>query len=73
MIIRKVSIGPDYKNGAMHYVHGQVVANGAYVICEIFHDNDGVVIYVKNERNEIMKWKKFSAFMPCVVEYNLEF
>jgi len=28
MDIRKISIGPDYKSGAMHYIVGQPVLNG---------------------------------------------
>ena len=27
MDIRKISVGPDYKNGAMHYIVGQKVLN----------------------------------------------
>ena len=27
MDIRKVSVGPDYKSGAMHYVVGQKILN----------------------------------------------
>ena len=32
MDIRKISIGPDYKSGAMHYLVGQKVLNGEYCI-----------------------------------------
>ena len=30
MNIRKISVGPDYKSGAMHYLVGQDVLNGSY-------------------------------------------
>ena len=32
MDIRKLSIGPDYKSGAMHYLVGQFVLNNNYKI-----------------------------------------
>ena len=32
MDIRKISIGPDYKSGAMHYLVGQPVLGGNYTI-----------------------------------------
>jgi len=32
MDIRKISVGPDYKSGAMHYLVGQEVLNGSYRI-----------------------------------------
>lgn len=28
MDIRKISIGPDYKSGAMHYIVGQEILGG---------------------------------------------
>ena len=31
-IIRKISIGPDYKSGAMHYITGQSVLNNTHTI-----------------------------------------
>lgn len=73
MIIRKISIGPDYKGGAMHYVHGQLVANGQYKICEISAIGQEILIWVSNEKGEIMRWKLFNANMPIAIEYNLEF
>ena len=32
MQIRKISIGPDYKSGGMHYLVGQSVLNGRHII-----------------------------------------
>ena len=73
MIIRKISIGPDYKGGAMHYMHGQPVKNGTMSICEIRMEDSFVSIWVKNEKGEIIKWKSFNSTMPIAIEYNLEF
>ena len=38
MEIRKISVGPDYKSGAMHYIIGQDVIGGKYSIHHIKHD-----------------------------------
>ena len=32
MDIRKISVGPDFKSGAMHYLVGQEILNGQYFI-----------------------------------------
>ena len=37
-IIRKISIGSDYKNDAMHYCIGQEVYGG-HTICDILNDD----------------------------------
>ena len=39
-LIRKISIGQDYKNEAMHYSVGQEVY-GNHTICDIFEKEDG--------------------------------
>ena len=39
MDIRKISIGADYKSGAMHYITGQDVLGGKYQIHLIQHDH----------------------------------
>jgi hypothetical protein len=71
--IRKISIGSDYKNDAMHYSVGQEVYGG-HQICDILNsDNDGeYLIYIKKE-NEILPWKKFNKNMAISVEYNLSY
>ena len=38
-LIRKISIGKDYKNDAMHYAVGQEVYGG-HTICEILEEED---------------------------------
>ena len=37
--IRKISIGPDYKSGAMHYIVGQKVLGDSYEIRHIKYDS----------------------------------
>ena len=38
-LIRKISIGKDYKNDAMHYAVGQEVYGG-HTICDIIEEDD---------------------------------
>ena len=72
-IIRKISIGPDYKGGAMHYIVGQDVLGGKYNICEILKIRSGnIVIYILKD-GEIFLWKSFNANMPISIEYNINF
>ena len=51
MDIRKISIGPDYKSGAMHYIVGQPVLNGTYAIHLIKFDieRESILIYIIND------------------------
>jgi hypothetical protein len=72
-VIRKISIGADYKNDAMHYSVGQQVYGG-HVINNIDHserDNSYNIFIKKND--EIMPWKKFNSNMAISVEYDLEY
>lgn len=73
-IIRKISIGSDYKNDAMHYSVGQEVYGG-HVICDIIHDEEQdneYSIYIKKD-NEILPWKKFNRNMAIAVEFDLKY
>ena len=72
-VIRKISIGSDYKNEAMHYSVGQEVYGG-HTICDIISDNvDGEYsIYIK-KNDEVLPWKKFNSNMAISIEYNLEY
>jgi len=72
-IIRKISIGADYKNEAMHYSVGQQVYGG-HVIHNISLDEEdsSYNIYIK-KGNEVMPWKKFNSHMAISVEYDLEY
>jgi len=45
-LIRKISIGKDYKNDAMHYAVGQEVYGG-HTICDIIEENDKFSVYIK--------------------------
>ena len=71
--IRKISIGSDYKNDAMHYAVGQQVYGG-HEISHILHDekNDSYSIHIK-KNSEVIPWKKFNCNMAVSIEYDLEY
>ena len=71
-VIRKISIGSDFKNDAMHYSVGQEVYGG-HTISDILEPEEGeYMIYIKKE-NEILPWKKFNSNMAIAVEYDLKY
>ena len=70
-LIRKISIGRDYKNDAMHYSVGQEVFGG-HTISEILEEEEGYVIYIK-KKDEILPWKNFNKNMAVSIEFNLEY
>jgi uncharacterized protein involved in high-affinity Fe2+ transport len=72
-IIRKISIGADYKNDAMHYSIGQEVYGGHKIAYIIFEDTDGSYnIHIK-KNDEVVPWKKFNTNMAISVEYDLKY
>jgi len=75
MDIRKISIGPDYKGGAMHYLVGQKVLGDNYEIYCIRHDEvkDSIKIYIINEKKEILIWKEFNSTIPISIEFNINY
>jgi hypothetical protein len=71
--IRKISIGADYKNDAMHYSLHQEVYGGHKISHILFDEIDNSYnIYIKKE-DEVMPWKKFNNNMAISVEYDLEY
>ena len=70
-IIRKITIGKDYKNDSMHYAVGLVVYGG-HTICDILEEEEKYSIYIRKE-NVVIPWKDFNKNMAISVEYNLEY
>ena len=70
-LIRKITIGKDYKIDAMHYSVGQQVYGG-HTICDIVEEKDKYSIYIKKNK-DVMPWKDFNKNMAVSVEYNLEY
>ena len=72
MDIRKISIGADYKSGAMHYIIGQDVLGGNHKIHLIQKEGQSFKIWIiKGE--EVLLWKEFKTTMPVSLEYNINF
>jgi hypothetical protein len=73
MDIRKISIGPDYKGGAMHYIVGQKVLGDSNEIHLIKLDTkkQSIKIYIINEKAEVVLWKEFTSTIPISIEYNI--
>jgi len=74
MDIRKISVGPDYKSGAIHYIVGQEVLNGKYFIHLIQQDtsSSSIKIWIQ-KKDEIVLWKEFNSWVPVSIEYNINF
>ena len=72
-VVRKISIGSDYKNDAMHYAVGQQVYGGHTISAILYSgDDNSYSIYIK-KKDEVMPWKKFNSNMAISVEYDLEY
>ena len=75
MDIRKISIGPDYKSGAMHYIVGQSVLGSAYTIhlIKYYEESDSIKIWIEDADGVVVCWKEFTSTMPISIEYNINF
>lgn len=75
MDIRKISVGPDYKGGAMHYIVGQKVlgdTNEIHLI-KFIPEKGSIKIYIINEKQEVVLWKEFNHTIPFSIEYNINY
>jgi len=72
MDIRKISIGADYKSGAMHYIVGQEVLGGSHKIHLIQDHNEGYKIWIQ-KAEEVYLWKEFRKTLPISLEFNINF
>ena len=70
-VIRKITVGKDYKNDAMHYSVGQEVYGG-HTIVNIIEEEDKYSIYIQKS-DEVMPWKDFNKNMAVSVEYDLKY
>ena len=68
-LVRKISIGKDYKNDSMHYSVGQEVYGGHVIDC-ILEEKDKYCIFIK-KGVDVLPWKDFNKNMAISVEYNL--
>ena len=70
-LIRKITVGKDYKENAMHYAVGQEVYGG-HTISDIVEEKDKYSIYIRKEK-DVLPWKDFNKNMAISIEYNLEY
>tara|TARA_R100000995_G_C3366342_1_gene69696 strand:+ start:48 stop:269 length:222 start_codon:yes stop_codon:yes gene_type:complete len=70
-LIRKITVGKDYKENSMHYAVGQEVYGG-HTICNILEEKEKYSIYIRKNKN-VLPWKDFNKNMAISVEYNLEY
>ena len=70
-LLRKIGIGNDYKNDAMHYSVGQEVYGG-HIIDSIIEEENKYSIYIK-KGSDVIPWKDFNKNMAIAIEYNLEY
>jgi len=70
-LIRKISIGRDYKDNAMHYSIGQQVYGG-HIISDILEEEDKYSIYI-TKNDDVLPWKSFNKNMGISIEYNLDY
>ena len=74
MDIRKISVGPDYKSGAIHYIVCQEILNGKYFIHLIQQDSktSSIKVWIQ-QKDEVILWKEFNSRVPVSIEYNINF
>ncbi len=74
MDIRKISVGPDYKSGAMHYLVGQEILGASYKIHAIQFDKKSYSYKIWIQKKDvIVLWKEFNSNIPISIEYNINF
>ncbi len=71
--IRKIVVGPDYKNG-MHFAVGQEVVRGTNEVARIRPVENGheIDILTLDGKKELKMWKRFIG-VPTFVEYNINY
>ena len=69
-LLRKICIGKDYKNDAMHYSVGQEVYGG-HTIVNILEEEDKYSVYIQ-KGDMLMPWKDFNKNMAISIEYDLK-
>ena len=70
-LIRKITVGKDYKNDSMHYAVSQEVYGG-HKISDIIDEEEKYSIYIKKNK-DVLPWKDFNKNMAISIEYNLEY
>jgi hypothetical protein len=70
--IRKIVVGPDYKDG-MHFQVDQEILKGSHKIQSITLDSYGVYrVWIEDTDNGVKLWKQFDK-TPVSVEYSIDY
>ena len=74
-LIRKITIGTEYKNGAMHFTVGAPVAKNFkmkdYILSEIIENKNDYELFIQKD-DEVLPWKSFNKQMAISVEYDID-
>tara|TARA_R110000737_G_scaffold247657_1_gene257756 strand:+ start:4354 stop:4575 length:222 start_codon:yes stop_codon:yes gene_type:complete len=70
-LIRKITVGTDYKTNSMHYTVGQEVYGG-HTICDIIEEESKFSIYIRKNK-DVLPWKDFNKNMAVSIEYALDY
>ena len=70
--IRKVCIGPDYKDSMCYVVRQPVLGNSYHVHLIKYNDETGSILIYIEQDSVVVLWKEFVA-MPTSLEYNINF
>lgn len=74
-LIRKITVGSEYKNDAMHFTVGKQVAKNwkmkDFILKEIIETEKGYELYIIKD-DEVLPWKSFNHQMALSVEYDID-
>ena len=55
----------------MNYIVGQNALNNTHTIFDIIEGDEFVSIWIANQKQEVVRWKKISKTTPHTIEYNI--
>ena len=75
-LIRKITVGAEYKNDAMHFTVDKPVSRNNwkmkdYILKEIIETKDAYELYIM-KGDEVLPWKSFNKQMAISVEYDID-
>lgn len=71
--IRKVCIGPDYKDSMCYLVGQAVLGNSHHVHLIKYNEDTGSILIYIEQGDIVVLWKEFNSTMPTSIEYNINF
>jgi hypothetical protein len=71
--IRKVCIGPDYKDSMCYLVGQAVLGNSHHVHLIKYNEDTGSILIYIEQGDIVVLLKEFNSTMPTSIEYNINF